>query len=184
MYHWFYVLSWYSRLWFLKCCFSFLLLLLGTQTSNWQLQHVSLNASRNFQVKFEVRKGAGNSAGGFSIDDINLSETECPHVTMQIDDFELLSTKYNKIIKYSPRQYSSDGYAYRVATIIYPTYTGLYVQLLSGKYDDQLAWPCPHRQVTFQMVDQTPNIQLHMSKQWIITTDPNLTDSNGKCEIT
>lgn len=154
-----------------------LFLLLGIETSHWQLQHVSLNATKNFQVEFEV-KGAGSSAGGFSIDDINLSEIECPHLTMQFDNF---SAKNYETVTYSQRQYSSDGYAYRVATVIEMPYIGLYVQLLSGKYDDQLAWPCPQRQISFQMVDQTPNIQLHMSKQWFMTTDPKQ-GSNGKCE--
>uniref|UniRef100_A0A3B4U5I4 Metalloendopeptidase n=1 Tax=Seriola dumerili TaxID=41447 RepID=A0A3B4U5I4_SERDU len=143
--------------------------------AHWQLQHVSLNAIKHFQVEFEARKGAGSSSGGFSIDDINLSEIECPHVTLQINDFErvLNTSKFGHAI-YSPRQYSSRGYAYRVALVLYRTYIGLFVQLLSGKYDDKLEWPCPQRQVTFQMLDQTPNIQLHMSKQKSITTDPNL----------
>lgn len=166
-------------------CFHCNLLLIGTQTSYWQLQYVSLNATKDFQIEFEVRKGAGSSAGGFSLDDINLSEIECPHLTMQIDAFEILSAKYSSgITKYSPRQYSSDGYSYRVGLWISPTYTGVFVQLLSGKYDDQLAWPCPQRQLTFQMVDQTPNIQLHMSKQLIFSTDPNQTGPDGKCETT
>ncbi|KAK2844829.1 hypothetical protein Q5P01_011488 [Channa striata] len=152
----------------------------GPQTSHWQLKHVSLNATTAFQVEFEVRKGAGSSAGGFSIDDINLSEIECPHITMQIDDYEKLSSSiYYRTIKYSPRQYSSDGYAYRVAVIMYQTYFGLYVQLLSGKNDDKLLWPCPQRQVTMQMLDQAPNIQQHMSKQWSFTTDPNMVSSSG-----
>ncbi|KAF3692145.1 Meprin A subunit beta [Channa argus] len=152
----------------------------GPKTSYWQLQHVSLNATTPFQVEFEVRKGAGSSSGGFSIDDINLSEIECPHITLQIDDFENLSKSISSaIFKYSPRQYSSDGYAYRVALLMYQTSFGLYVQLLSGKYDDKLAWPCPQRQVTMQMLDQTPNIQQDMSKQWSFTTDPNLVNSNG-----
>ncbi|XP_056237519.1 meprin A subunit beta-like [Seriola aureovittata] len=152
----------------------------GSPTSHWQLQHVSLNAIKHFQVEFEARKGAGSSSGGFSIDDINLSEIECPHVTLQINDFErvLNTSKFGHAI-YSPRQYSSGGYAYRVALVLYRTYIGLFVQLLSGKYDDKLEWPCPQRQVTFQMLDQTPNIQLHMSKQKSITTDPNLVSSDG-----
>ncbi|XP_070767905.1 meprin A subunit beta-like [Enoplosus armatus] len=152
----------------------------GPPTSHWQLQHVSLNATKHFQVVFEVRKGAGSSSGGFSIDDINLSEIECPHVTMQINDFEnLLKTSKFGTTMYSPQQYSRGGYAYRVASVLYKTYFGLFVQLLSGENDDQLEWPCPQRQVTFQMLDQNPNIQLQMSKQRSITTDPSLTSPDG-----
>ena len=152
----------------------------GPQTSHWQLHHVSLNATKHFQVEFEARKGAGSSSGGFSIDDINLSEVECPHVTMQFDDFEKLlnTSKYGTTIL-SPRQYSTGGYAYRVGIKLSKTFVGIFVQLLSGKNDKQLQWPCPQRQVTFQMLDQTPNIQQHMSKQRSITTDLS-TISNGK----
>uniref|UniRef100_A0A3B4U5X4 Metalloendopeptidase n=1 Tax=Seriola dumerili TaxID=41447 RepID=A0A3B4U5X4_SERDU len=152
--------------------------LMGQITGNVRLYDYLV--SSHFQVEFEARKGAGSSSGGFSIDDINLSEIECPHVTLQINDFErvLNTSKFGHAI-YSPRQYSSRGYAYRVALVLYRTYIGLFVQLLSGKYDDKLEWPCPQRQVTFQMLDQTPNIQLHMSKQKSITTDPNLVSSDG-----
>ncbi|XP_061573930.1 meprin A subunit beta-like [Cololabis saira] len=146
----------------------------GPQTSHWKLQHVSLNATKNFQVVFEVQKGAGNSPGGFSIDDINLSETECPHVTVQIDEFEkLLNTSDFRTRVYSPRQYSKDGYAYRVAVSLYQTHIGLNFQIVSGDYDDQLKWPCLQRQITFQMLDQNPNIKLQMSKQKSKTIDRN-----------
>lgn len=152
----------------------------GPPTSHWTLQHVSLNATKHFQVEFEVRKGAGSSTGGFSIDDINLSELECPHVTWQINDFEkLLNTSAYGTFIYSPRQYSRGGYAYRVGLILNQASFGMFVQLLSGENDDQLEWPCPHRQVTFQMLDQNPNIQLQMSKQISITSDPTLTSSSG-----
>lgn len=152
----------------------------GPRTSHWQLHHVSLNATKHFQVEFEARKGAGSSSGGFSIDDINLSEVECPHVTMQFDDFEkLLNTSKSGTTIVSPRQYSTGGYAYRVGIKLYKTFVGVFVQLLSSKNDNQLQWPCPQRQVTFQMLDQTPNIQQHMSKQRSITTDLSMI-SNGK----
>ncbi|XP_019220676.1 meprin A subunit beta-like isoform X3 [Oreochromis niloticus] len=147
----------------------------GPPTSHWTLHHVPLNATKQFQVEFEVRKGAGNSTGGFSIDDINLSELECPDGTWQINNFErLLNTTDTPALIYSPRQYSSEGYAYRVALNPRQTDFGVYVQLVSGVYDDQLKWPCPQRQFTVQMVDQNPNIQLQMSRQISITTDPNL----------
>ncbi|KAM7421205.1 hypothetical protein PAMA_015386 [Pampus argenteus] len=145
----------------------------GKSTSHWQLQHVSLTATKRFQVVFEVQKGAGSSAGGFSIDDINLSEIECPHFTWQINDFEnFLSTSSYDTTMYSPRQYSRGGYAYRFAMTTYVTSFGLFVQLLSGENDDNLEWPCPQRQVTFQMLDQNPNIQLQMSLQRSVTSDP------------
>ncbi|XP_062421544.1 meprin A subunit beta-like [Pungitius pungitius] len=141
----------------------------GSPTSYWQIKHVSLNATKRFQVEFEVRKGAGSSSGGFSIDDINLSEIECPHVTMQIDDFENILKTTQTL--YSARHYSSEGYAYRF--LIQPDNgtVGVFMQLLSGVNDDKLEWPCQRRQVTFKMLDQKPNMQLQMSKQKSYTTD-------------
>uniref|UniRef100_A0A3P9JX49 Metalloendopeptidase n=1 Tax=Oryzias latipes TaxID=8090 RepID=A0A3P9JX49_ORYLA len=142
-----------------------------SQTSHWRLHHVSLNASKNFQVVFEAHKGAGRSTGGFSVDDINLYETECPHLTLQIDDFQrVLNTSASGSQIYSSRQYSSEGYAYRFAVIFYKTYFKLSVQLLSGDYDNQLEWPCLGRQMTFQMLDQTPSIQQQMTNQRSFTT--------------
>ncbi|XP_041650196.1 meprin A subunit beta-like [Cheilinus undulatus] len=144
----------------------------GPPKDHWQLKHVSLNATKSFQVEFEARKGAGISEGGFSIDDINLSEIECPHVTIQIDNFEtVLKTSPYGTAVYSPRQYSSGGYSYRVGVVLYNSFFGLFVQLLSGKYDDDLEFPVPRRQVSFKMVDQRPNILLHMSKERSITSD-------------
>ncbi|XP_037836426.1 meprin A subunit beta isoform X2 [Kryptolebias marmoratus] len=161
----------------------------GPTTSHWKLHHVSLNATKQFQVVFEVQKLAENSTGGFSIDDINLSETECPHVTLQIDDLKnRLNTSVSGTTIYSPRQYSKEGYAYRVAVVLYQTFVGVYVQLLSGDHDDQLEWPCLQRQITFQILDQNPNIQQQMSKQWSFTTDQNFKFNgtsywNNPCEI-
>uniref|UniRef100_A0A3P9NA21 Metalloendopeptidase n=1 Tax=Poecilia reticulata TaxID=8081 RepID=A0A3P9NA21_POERE len=146
----------------------------GSPTSHWKIHHVSLNANKDFQVVFEVQKGAGISTGGFSIDDINLSETECPHVVWQIDDLEnLLNTSSSGTQMYSLRQYSKDGYAYRVAVILYTTYIGMFVQLLSGKNDDQLQFPCLQRHMIFQLLDQTPNKQLQMSKQSTLVSNEN-----------
>uniref|UniRef100_A0A087XQ11 Metalloendopeptidase n=1 Tax=Poecilia formosa TaxID=48698 RepID=A0A087XQ11_POEFO len=144
----------------------------GSPTSHWKIHHVSLNATKDFQVVFEVRKGAGISTGGFSIDDINLSETECPHAVWQIDDLEnLLNTSSSGTIMYSPRQFSKDGYAYRVAASISGPNVFMYVQLLSSQNDDRLQYPCLQRLIILQLLDQTPNKQLQMSKERTLVTD-------------
>ncbi|XP_072317420.1 meprin A subunit beta-like [Eucyclogobius newberryi] len=144
----------------------------GNGTSHWQYHHVSISATKSFQVEFEVRKGAGNSTGGISIDDINLSELKCPDVTIQVNDFErvLESSDYDTMI-YSKTQYTEDGYAFRVATILRQSFFGLLIQMMEGKNDGSLQWPLLNRQVTFQMMDQNPNIQLQMSKQRSLTSD-------------
>ncbi|XP_075907118.1 meprin A subunit beta-like [Nelusetta ayraudi] len=144
----------------------------GNRTTHWKIVHVPLNATKSYQVVFEVRKGNGTSEGGFSIDDINLSGTECPHFTMQLNNFERLLNDSNSadIIK-SPQLYSRGGYSYRVGIIFFGSIFGLYVQLLSGKNDANLEWPVPQRQVTFQMMDQQPNLLERMSKARSITSD-------------
>ncbi|KAM8847668.1 meprin A subunit beta-like [Synchiropus picturatus] len=154
----------------------------GPPTSHWRIHHVSLDAQSEFQVEFEVQKGNGSSSGGISIDDMNLSEIQCPDVTMQIDDFEhVLTTSPSGKYMYSPRHYSSDGYAYRFALQMNQDFVGLQVQLLSGQNDDELTWPCVNRQVTLQEVDQTPNIQHHMSLQIsFITSVPRYWDNPRK----
>lgn len=134
--------------------------------------HVPLNATKPYQVVFEVRKGNGTSEGGFSIDDINLSGTECPHFTMQLNNFERLlnESTFGYTIN-SPRLYSRGGYSYRVGIIFFQIYFGLYMQLLSGENDASLEWPVPQRQVTFQMMDQQPDLLDRMSIERSFTTD-------------
>ncbi|XP_030641234.1 meprin A subunit beta-like [Chanos chanos] len=152
----------------------------GPPANYWQLHHVPLNTNRTFQVEFEARKGAGSSTGGFSVDDINLSETECPHNTWQIRNFEeLWNSSEPETEIFSPRYYSPEGYGYQVSVTLELDYISFHVYLVSGDYDDQLQWPCPWRQVTFLLLDQHPHIQQRMSKQESITTDPDLID-DGK----
>ncbi|XP_051575939.1 meprin A subunit beta-like [Myxocyprinus asiaticus] len=138
----------------------------------WQLRYVPLNANKAFQVEFEARRGAGNSSGGFSLDDINISETECPQI-WQIRDFEKLwsNTKPGKYI-YSPLFYSWDGYRYQVFLGLSVNYFGIYVRLVSGANDNQLQWPFLWRQVTFQVLDQNPHIQKRMSYEQTLITEP------------
>ncbi|XP_030641222.1 meprin A subunit beta-like [Chanos chanos] len=152
----------------------------GTPANYWQLHHVALNATKTFQVEFESHKGAGSSTGGFSVDDINLSETECPHNTWQIRNFEeLWNLNSPGTDIFSPRYYSPEGYGYQVLVRLQQEYFSIYVRLVSGDYDDQLQWPCPWRQVTFLLLDQHPHIQQRMSHQRSITTDPTYIDGGG-----
>ncbi|XP_042565068.1 meprin A subunit beta-like [Clupea harengus] len=145
----------------------------GSPADYWKLHHVPLNATKTFQVEFEARKGPGSSSGDFSVDDINLSETECPHQTWQIRNFEeVLNTSNYGTFLYSPRYYSIDGYGYQILLQLLNPYFGVYVRLVSGDYDDMLEWPLAWRQITAQMLDQNPQMQLRMSKERSLTTDP------------
>ncbi|XP_030248698.1 meprin A subunit beta-like [Sparus aurata] len=145
----------------------------GEPTNDWQFHMVPLNAAKPFQVVFEVHKGNEKSSGGFSIDDINLSESECPHNIWKINNFErlLTNTDYNSYLQ-SPVMYSTDGYAYQVITALRETYFGVYFRLVSGDNDSTLEWPCTWRQANIIMLDQNPHIQQQMSKQITVTTDP------------
>lgn len=155
-------------------CFS------GSPASYWQLHHVSLNVTSKFRVVFQGMKGSGLSNGGLSIDDINLSETQCPHHVWHIRNFtHLLNTSpagtAGRI--YSPPFYSSEGYAFQVSlyvngTIDNPFNLAIYFHLISGANDDQLQWPCAWQQGTMILLDQHPDIRQRMSNQRSITTDP------------
>ncbi|XP_074056811.1 meprin A subunit beta-like isoform X2 [Macrotis lagotis] len=138
---------------------------------SWQLYHVSLAVTTKFRVVFEGTRGIGSSIGGLSIDDINLSETRCPHYTWKISNFTQLSSSSNDII--SPPFYSHLGYAFQVRLdVSSQTNIGIYFSLISGANDDQLQWPCPWQQATMTLLDQNPDIRQRMSNQRSVTTDP------------
>ncbi|NXV98259.1 MEP1B protein, partial [Calonectris borealis] len=152
----------------------------GSPATYWQLHHVSLNVTSKFQVVFQGVRGSGLSNGGLSIDDINLSETQCPHHVWHIRNFtHLLNTSpagaAGRI--YSPPFYSSKGYAFQVSLYVNgttdnPFNLAMYLYLISGANDDQLQWPCAWQQGTMILLDQHPDIRQRMSNQRSITTDP------------
>ncbi|XP_054141102.1 meprin A subunit beta [Melozone crissalis] len=152
----------------------------GSPETYWQLHHVSLNVTSKFRVVFQGMRGSGLSSGGLSIDDINLSETQCPHHVWHIRNFtHLLNTSPagKKGIIYSPPFYSSEGYAFQVSLYVNgttdnPFNLGIYLSLISGANDDHLKWPCPWQQVTMILLDQHPDIRQQMSNQRSVTTDP------------
>ncbi|NXS39871.1 MEP1B protein, partial [Balaeniceps rex] len=160
----------------------------GSPATYWKLHHVSLNVTSKFRVVFQGVRGSGLSNGGLSIDDINLSETQCPHHVWHIRNFtHLLATSpagaAGRI--YSPPFYSSNGYAFQVSlyvngTTVNPFNLAIYLHLISGANDDHLQWPCAWQQGTIILLDQHPDIRQRMSNQRSITTDPlELSDSSS-----
>lgn len=161
----------------------------GKEMGYWQLHHFNVNTKNKFRVVFEGVKGAGASSGGFSIDDINLSETQCPASVWHIRNFtKLLATMppgtSGRI--YSPRFYSSEGYSFQIGLYVNgtsdnPNNLAIYAYLTSGPYDNFLKWPCPWRQINMILMDQHPDIRRRMSNQRSITTDPTeITTTGGK----
>ncbi|KAM9056273.1 meprin A subunit beta [Megaptera novaeangliae] len=146
---------------------------------SWQLYHVTLKVSNKFRVVFGGVRGAGASRGGLSIDDINLSETQCPHHVWHIRNFtQLIGSPSGSV--FSPSFYSSKGYAFQICLNLSSLPNiGMYFHLISGANDDQLEWPCPWQQVTMTILDQNPDIRQRMSNQRSITTDPFMTTGNG-----
>ncbi|XP_066186544.1 meprin A subunit beta [Sylvia atricapilla] len=152
----------------------------GSPETYWQLHHVSLNVTSKFRVVFQGVKGSGLSNGGLSIDDINLSETQCPHHVWHIRNFtDLLNTRPagRDGLIHSPPFYSSKGYAFQVSMYVNgttdnPLNLGIYLSLISGANDDHLEWPCPWQQGTMILLDQHPDIRQRMSNQRSVTTDP------------
>ncbi|XP_036892816.1 meprin A subunit beta [Sturnira hondurensis] len=146
---------------------------------SWELYYVTLTVANKFRVVFEGVKGAGASSGGLSIDDINLSETRCPHHIWHIRNFTQFIGSPARTL-YSPPFYSSKGYAFQIyLDLSHSDNAGIYFHLISGANDDQLQWPCPWQQATMTLLDQNPDIRQQMSNQRSITTDPFMTTANG-----
>lgn len=173
------IMSMLSLMLFFKC-------LAGGVKDSWELFHVTLSTSKKFRVVFEGIKGTGGATGGLSLDDINLSETECPHHTWRIRNFtHLLATTPTGVKHYSPRFTSRDGYTFQVGVYINgrssPGNMAIYLHLTSGPDDDKIQWPCPWRQGTMALMDQNPDIRLRMNNYRMVTTDPDKTATN--CEF-
>ncbi|XP_067887241.1 meprin A subunit beta [Heterodontus francisci] len=155
----------------------------GAGLNYWQLHHISLTVSTKFRVAFEGVKGGSSSTGGISIDDVNLSEMHCPTHVWHIKNFtHILNTSPSGTAGqiYSPRYYSSDGYAFQISLYVNgtrnrPFYLAVYFHLVSGNNDNSLQWPCPWKQGTMLLMDQHPDIRRRMSMQRSVTTDPNET---------
>ncbi|XP_058133579.1 meprin A subunit beta [Dasypus novemcinctus] len=148
-------------------------------TGSWQLYHVTLKVTNKFRVVFGGVRGSGASPGGLSIDDINLSETQCPHHIWRIKDVAQFIGNPNGTL-YSPPFYSSKGYAFQIQlNLNVSTNVGIYFHLISGANDDQLQWPCPWQQATMTLLDQNPDIRQRMSNQRSVTTDPFMITENG-----
>ncbi|XP_061467299.1 meprin A subunit beta [Rhineura floridana] len=158
----------------------------GSPVDYWKLYHVSLNVASKFRLVFEGIKGSDTSNGGLSIDDINLSETQCPHHVWHIRNFtQLFSSSPTREAAglYSPPFYSPKGYAFQIALYLNGTYSpfnlAIYLHLISGANDNLLQWPCPWQQVTMVLLDQHPDIRQRMSNQRSITTDPDKLEFQG-----
>ncbi|XP_048364500.1 meprin A subunit beta [Sphaerodactylus townsendi] len=158
----------------------------GSPKDYWQLYHVPLNVTTKFRVVFEGIKGSSASNGGLSIDDINLSETQCPHHVWHIRNFTQLlnsSPAGEAGAIYSPPFYSMQGYAFQIALYMNSSSSlnlGIYLHSVSGVNDNNLTWPCAWQQATMVLLDQHPDIRQRMSNQRSVTTDPEqLLDSSN-----
>ncbi|XP_073686011.1 meprin A subunit beta-like, partial [Garra rufa] len=162
----------------------------GGHKGSWELYHVTLNVSDKFRVVFQGVKGRDVSKGGLSLDDINLSETQCPQHTWRIRNFTSILAKTPAGSEtYSPRFLSPDGYSFQIGLYINgetdsPGEMAIYLHLTSGPNDDKLQWPCPWRQASMELMDQNPDIQHRMNNLKMVTTDPTMisTDFMGTVE--
>lgn len=169
-----------------------MLFFIGQPEKLWQLHHVSLDVSTKFRMVFKGTKGAGNSTGGLSLDDINLSETTCPEHVWRIKDFKSVmeNTPVGTAI-YSPRFLSKYGYTFQMG--LYPNGTstssgelGAFAHLTSDNdtIDGNLPWPCPWMQITMMLMDQNADIRKRMSNQRSVTTDPTMKlEGNVLCKL-
>lgn len=153
----------------------------GSPQDLWQLHHVSLNVSKKFRVVFLGAKHSNEtSAGGMSLDDINLSETTCPEFVWRVENFtQLMEDTPNNESIFSPPFTSKEGYSFQMQ--LYPNgkegYAGelsAYAHLVALEGETGQKWPCPWKQVTMMLMDQNPDIRKRMSNQRSVTTDPNM----------
>uniref|UniRef100_A0A672Z0V2 Metalloendopeptidase n=1 Tax=Sphaeramia orbicularis TaxID=375764 RepID=A0A672Z0V2_9TELE len=158
----------------------------GGNKGSWELHNVNINVEKKARVIFEGVRGKGPSAGGFSLDDINLSSTKCPHHIWHIRDItKLLATTPVGTKVYSPRFLSPTGYSFQVGVYLNgrsdrPGYMAVYFYLTSGPNDHSLKWPCPWHQVTMALMDQQSDIRQQMNMHRMVTTDPKKMSSDGK----
>ncbi|XP_053126399.1 meprin A subunit alpha-like [Hemicordylus capensis] len=148
---------------------------------HWTLASISFNSQSKFRYVFHgIRGDPTNSTGGIDIDDISLTETQCPTSVWQIRNFtSLLNTTSKGDYISSPLFYNSEGYCFVVR--LYPHgspssvsgYFRIGFSLCSSENDGILEWPAGNRQVTFTIVDQDPDITQRMSSSRGFTTDPN-----------
>ncbi|KAG7233980.1 hypothetical protein INR49_028694, partial [Caranx melampygus] len=154
----------------------------GGPIGSWELHNVDLNVKQKARVVFEGVRGKGQSKGGLSLDDINLSSTKCPQHIWHIRNITgLMATIPAGSKLYSPRFLSPTGYSFQInmypnGASKYPGYVALYFHLTSGPNDHQLKWPCPWHQVTMALMDQQSDIRQQMNMHHMVTTDPNQLD--------
>lgn len=153
----------------------------GSPQELWQLHHVSLDVKTKFRVVFQgTKEGSGPSAGGLSLDDVNLSETTCPEFIWRVKNFSnvMENTPTNTSI-FSPPFSSKEGYTFQMELYPsgkerYPGELSAYAHLVAREGDTGQKWPCPWKQITMMLMDQHPHIQKRMSNQRSVTTDPNM----------
>uniref|UniRef100_A0A672Z056 Metalloendopeptidase n=1 Tax=Sphaeramia orbicularis TaxID=375764 RepID=A0A672Z056_9TELE len=137
----------------------------GGDTGVWNLHQVNIYVAKKARVIFEGVRGKQPSSGGFSLDDINLSSTKCPH-------------------HICPRFLSPTGYTFQIqlypnAQTDPPGYMAVFIHLTSGPNDRNLQWPCPWHQVTMVLIDQQSDIREQMNMHLMLTTDPKKMSSDG-----
>uniref|UniRef100_A0A8C6VD90 Metalloendopeptidase n=1 Tax=Naja naja TaxID=35670 RepID=A0A8C6VD90_NAJNA len=151
----------------------------------WNFANIPFNTRTKFRYVFQGLKGdPQNSKGGIHIDDITLTETQCPSSVLQIRNFtSILKSSSKGDYLPSPIFYNSEGYCFVLR--LYPRgpsnsnrdYLGIMFSLCSSQNDGALEWPAVNRQVTFTIVDQDPDITQRMSASRSFVTDPNQQDT-------
>ncbi|XP_039182144.1 meprin A subunit alpha-like [Crotalus tigris] len=159
----------------------------GDGEKQWNFANIPFNSQTKFRYVFHGLKGdPQNSKGGIHIDDITLTEMQCPTSVWQIRNFTSILKSCSKgDYLPSPIFYNSEGYCFVLS--LYPCtpansngdYLGIMFSLCSSKNDGALEWPAGNRQVTFTIVDQDPDITQRMSASRSFVTDPNQ-HYNGK----
>ncbi|CAN0268704.1 meprin A subunit alpha [Lampetra fluviatilis] len=162
----------------------------ASQLNQWEMAHFVLPAAVKFRYVFQAVRGASNAsaAGGILLDDVSLSERNCPTGVMRIPDaVNLMETSVPGTMIYSPAFVSPEGYGF--AIVVYPhelsssnaSHLGVRFQLLSRPDDDVLEWPAANRQAVITIVDQNSDVRLCMSNvRTFLSDDTRLVQNTDK----
>ncbi|XP_069461262.1 meprin A subunit alpha-like [Ambystoma mexicanum] len=154
----------------------------GDGENAWKLAHVAFDIQARFRYVFQGTKGdPAKSMGGIFIDDVTLTETNCPSNVWHISNFsKLMQTTVKGDSLLSPVYHSSEGYSYGLKlyphgtlTSRYNNYVAVTFHLCSSENDGVLEWPAGNRQIVLIALDQDPNAVDRMSLSKSFTTKPN-----------
>ncbi|KAF7648701.1 hypothetical protein LDENG_00153010 [Lucifuga dentata] len=105
-------------------------------TSHWLLHHIPLNATKPSKWNLRFVKEQQTPLGVFLVDDIKLSDTECPHYVWHILKFDEFLTSSRVGASLLSPQFLT--YGLQLLLHLYSDHFGVFFRLVSTDHEDQL----------------------------------------------